>query len=106
MKQDSDATHSTIEIGQKTLTFLRHLPNFVRLYWRLFRDARVSLMAKGVLVAAVAYILLPLDLVPDLIPMLGQLDDIAVLIGACKLFVHLCPAQVVEEHVRRIARGA
>jgi len=106
MNPDSNSTRSTIEIGQKTLAFLRHLPNFVRLYWRLFRDPRVSLMAKGVLVAAAAYLALPVDLVPDLIPVLGQLDDIAVLIGACKLFVHLCPADVVAEHVRRIAQGS
>jgi uncharacterized membrane protein YkvA (DUF1232 family) len=100
-----DATYSTIEIGQKTLTFLRHLPNFVRLYWRLFRDPRVSLLAKGVLIAAATYLALPVDLVPDLVPVLGQLDDIAVLIGACKVFIQLCPPDVVEEHVRRIARG-
>lgn len=100
-----DATYATIEIGQKTLTILRHLPNFVRLYWRLFRDPRVSLLAKGVLIAAAAYLALPVDLVPDLVPVLGQLDDIAVLIGACKLFIQLCPSAVVEEHVRRIARG-
>ena len=106
MTRDSDSTRSTIEIGQKTLTILRHLPNFVRLYWRLFRDPRVSLIAKGVLVAAAVYVVLPLDLVPDFTPVLGQLDDIAVLIGACTLFVHLCPADVVAEHVRRIAQGS
>src|SRR2546422_11343680 len=44
------------------LEFLIHLPNLVRLYWRLVRDARVSIWPKALLVGAGAYVALPFDL--------------------------------------------
>jgi uncharacterized membrane protein YkvA (DUF1232 family) len=46
----------------RALNVVLHLPNFIRLYWRLLR-ARVSIWPKVVLVAALAYVVLPFDLV-------------------------------------------
>lgn len=86
--------------------FIWHLPNFVRLYWRLFNDGRVFLIPKAILVAAVAYILVPIDLLPDWMPpIVGQIDDIVVAAIALKLFMKLCPQHVVQEHVERISDG-
>jgi uncharacterized membrane protein YkvA (DUF1232 family) len=85
---------------------LLHLPNFIRLYWRLFTDRRVSWLPKAVLIAGIAYFVVPLDLIPDFPAIgLGQLDDAAVLIGALQLFVRLAPRRVVEEHVQLIDQG-
>lgn len=86
--------------------FLIHLPNFVKLYWRLFRDPRVSLFPKALLVAAVAYALSPLDLLPEIaVPFVGVIDDIALIALAIRFFIPLCPRNVVEEHVRLIDEG-
>ena len=85
--------------------FILHLPNFVKLYWRLFTDRHVSLLPKIILVLGIAYLLLPIDLLPDLLLPLGLVDDIAVLVMAGKAFMALCPRQVVEEHVRLIDEG-
>lgn len=83
-----------------------HLPNFARLYWRLFRDGRVPVWPKLLLVAALVYALSPADLVPDfLAPLLGQIDDLMVVLVALRLFIPLCPAQIVNEHVRAIDAG-
>jgi uncharacterized membrane protein YkvA (DUF1232 family) len=83
---------------------LWHLPNFMKLYWRLFKDARVPLRAKIVLFAAVLYLISPFDLLPDfLLPFLGRLDDLAVLIIGARWFISLCPPDVVQEHVREIS---
>jgi uncharacterized membrane protein YkvA (DUF1232 family) len=82
---------------------LRHLPNFARLYWRLFRDRRVSILAKAFLVLTLIYVLSPFDVVPDFIPVLGEMDDVAVLIGGLWTFVRLCPPEVVREKVFEIA---
>ncbi len=82
--------------------FLRQLPNFVRLYWRLFRDPRVSRFPKALLVATALYIAMPFDLLPDYLPVVGQIDDLVLLLGACKAFMYLCPPAVVQEHVKRI----
>ena len=69
-----------------------------RLALRLLRDGRVPLYAKLVMAAAVFYALSPLDFVPDFIPVLGQLDDVAVLALGLQAFIKLCPDEVVEEH--------
>jgi uncharacterized membrane protein YkvA (DUF1232 family) len=88
------------------LRLLMHLPNLIKLYWRLFTDRRVSLLPKAVLVAGIAYFVVPLDIIPDF-PLigLGQMDDLAVLIMTTRSFISLCPRTVVEEHVRLIDQG-
>lgn len=87
----------------KPVSVLRHLPSFVKLYWRLLHDRRVPLVPKALLIAAILYVLLPFDF--DYLPVLGQLDDLVVLILAGRWFIHLCPRPLVEEHVARIDRG-
>jgi len=88
------------------MKFLAHLPNFFRLYWRLFRDPRVGLLAKAVLVAGIAYLIIPTDLLTEWgLPGIGLIDDLVVVGLAMKSFVWLSPRQVVEEHVRLIDQG-
>jgi uncharacterized membrane protein YkvA (DUF1232 family) len=91
--------------SMRWLRFVRHLPNFVRLYWRLFCDARVSIWPKALLVVSVLYLISPVDIIPDVIPFFGEVDDLVVLIIACRLFMYMCPREVVQEHVHRIAAG-
>lgn len=89
------------------LHYLIHAPNFIRLFWRLLTDRRVSFLPKLVMAIGILYFVWPLDLIPAF-PFvgLGLLDDIIVLYVASKLFMRLCPRNVVEEHVRLIDRGA
>ena len=106
MSLRAGSTWPTLQVGLRGWRFLRHLPNFVRLYWRLFRDARVSIWPKALLVVAFLYVLSPIDIIPDVIPFFGEVDDIVVVIVICRLFMYMCPREVVQEHVRRIdARG-
>jgi uncharacterized membrane protein YkvA (DUF1232 family) len=75
-----------------------------RLAWRLFRDPRVSGATKLIIPGlAAAYLLFPADLLPDLIPGLGQLDDLAVIVLAIKLFVDRCPQWLVQAHRDELA---
>ena len=85
------------------LRFILHLPNFVRLYVRLFQDKRVSLLAKAIVVAAIAYAVSPVDLIS--IPVIGAVDDVAFLFLALRAFIKLCPPSVVDEHVQLIDQG-
>jgi uncharacterized membrane protein YkvA (DUF1232 family) len=85
---------------------LLRLPNLVTLHTRLFRDPRVPLFPKALVVAAIAYALSPLDLLPDFsIPGIGYIDDVALILLAFRAFVPLCPRNVVEEHVQLIDEG-
>ncbi len=87
------------------LQIVPQLPNFVRLYWRLFRDRRVAFPAKALLVLTLAYLVWPLDAIPDVLPGIGEVDDLAVVATGLWLFVRLCPQPVVRETVSRIAAG-
>ncbi len=80
-------------------------PNFAdllrsgRLAWRLLLDPRVATLAKvAIPVLAGLYVLSPVDLIPDMVPVLGQLDDLAILALAVRLFIALAPPAVVAEH--------
>jgi uncharacterized membrane protein YkvA (DUF1232 family) len=73
-----------------------------RLTWRLFWDRRVPWWTKLVPPIALAYVLFPIDILPDALIGLGQLDDIAVLLIGAKLFIELSPPDVVREHLRAL----
>jgi uncharacterized membrane protein YkvA (DUF1232 family) len=57
------------------------------------------------LVAALAYVVLPVDLIPDMIPILGQADDLTVLLLVLDLFIQNAPAEVRAEHSARARNG-
>lgn len=76
----------------------------IRLAWRLVRDPAVPTLLKVVPLAAAAYVISPIDFVPDFLPILGQLDDAGVLLAAVELFLRWCPPDAVEFHRRAIAR--
>jgi len=77
---------------------LRDFPNLVRLLYRLIRDARVSKADKAILAGILLYVINPMDLIPDLLPVLGQIDDAyLVALGFLRLLNRAEPG-VVEEH--------
>jgi uncharacterized membrane protein YkvA (DUF1232 family) len=64
------------------------------LVWAMLRDARTPLSAKLTAIAAVLYVISPLDLVPDLVPILGWLDDGIVAILLLKLATKFLPPEL------------
>ena len=62
------------------------------------RDARVPWYAKAVAVAVAAYALSPIDLIPDFIPILGQVDDLLIVPAGIFLAVKLIPPEIMSEH--------
>jgi len=106
MSQRATFPWPTPAFGMRGLQFLLHLPHFVRLYWRLLWDRRVSIWPKALLVLSIIYFVSPVDLIPDFIPFFGEVDDLIVLIAVCRLFIYFCPPEVVQEHVQRIDAGS
>lgn len=82
-----------------------YLPQFIRVFWRLMGDSRVSILAKMVPFLALALLLTPPALELDMIPIVGELDWLVVAAVALKVFIWLCPPEVVREHVSLIGRG-
>lgn len=103
----------------RLLKYIYHLPNFIKLFWRLFQDERVPIYKKAIpmlfgafsLVFVTVYFLAKLDLIADPIPFIGWLDDLIVLIiliifsPGVYLFIKACPQDIVLEHVDEIAEG-
>ena len=81
---------------------LTHLPSFAKLFARLINDPRVSVGPKLIVAGILAYVILPMDFLPDFVIGLGQLDDLAVILGGLKIFLRLCPPEVVQEHLEAI----
>ena len=78
---------------------LSGLLSTVQLVYRLYQDERVPTLLKAAVPLAVAfYFIMPIDLIPDFIPGLGQLDDLAVLLFALNVFVKFAPPAIVSEH--------
>jgi len=84
---------------------VRRLPTYVRLVWALLRDPRVPGPLKGLLVLLAGYLVNPIDIIPDFIPVFGQLDDIAVTLLVLDVFIRSAPKDVVDEHLARISRN-
>ena len=66
-----------------------------KLAYRLMRSRNVPLRAKLILPALVLYLVTPIDVVPDFIPVLGHVDDVLVVILAFWAFARLVPPGVV-----------
>lgn len=88
---------------KRDLSWFREMLSELRLAWRLLRDPLVSIWPKLVPLAAFAYVLFPLDFVPDVFIGLGQLDDVAVLLLGLKTFIASCPTEIVRRHVAGMA---
>lgn len=66
-------------------------------YRRVLKHPDTPLLAKVLLGLAIGYALLPFDLIPDFIPVLGHLDDLVIVPGLVVLALWLIPQQVVAE---------
>jgi uncharacterized membrane protein YkvA (DUF1232 family) len=86
-------------------SLLRTLVSHLRLTERLLREPGVPLLTKAFPIGAALYVISPLDFVPDFLPVLGQLDDLGVILIVLQAFMKLCPARAVDFHRAALARN-
>ena len=79
---------------------LLNMTGVPRLVYRLMMDRRVPLRTKLILPAALVYFISPFDLIHDIVPILGRIDDVLVLILSLAFFLGTAPRDIVMEHVR------
>ena len=91
--------------GTDARAVARLVPDCLRLARRLARDPRVSRGRRLSLLALVAYLALPFDLVPDFIPVLGALDDALLVVLVLRGVVRAAGPELVAEHWPGPRRG-
>ncbi|MEO5902979.1 MAG: DUF1232 domain-containing protein [Gemmatimonadaceae bacterium] len=77
---------------------ISELPNFLRLLYGLITDSRVKAVDKLVVAGAIAYILLPVDIIPDFVPFLGEVDDVFLLILALQRLIGNAGRAVLHDY--------
>ena len=77
---------------------IRQIPHYLRLLAGLLVDRRVSPVDKLLVAAAIAYIVMPLDLIPDVIPFLGEVDDVFLLMTALQRLIANAGRRVLAAH--------
>jgi uncharacterized membrane protein YkvA (DUF1232 family) len=87
-----------LELKGRMRSFLMFLPNMVFLLGRLLRDVRVPAAEKALFLAAVVYVISPLDFIPDVFPFIGQVDDIYVVALTLLRLINRTDDTVVREN--------
>lgn len=77
----------------------RRLPAYSKLAWRLVRDRRLSRGQRALVLGGVAYLISPIDLIPGFIPLIGQMDDIAVALWALRAALRRLKPEIAAEHL-------
>jgi uncharacterized membrane protein YkvA (DUF1232 family) len=84
---------------QEAVAIIRRLPAYGLLAWRLSRDPDVPAVRRGALIGAAAYLVSPIDAVPGIIPLLGQLDDLVVVVAALRFALAGMPPERRRMHL-------
>lgn len=74
------------------------IPNYVKLLYRLVRDSRVKAVEKATLLATIAYVISPLDFLPDMIPFVGQIDDVLLVALILQRFMNSVDRHLLYEY--------
>jgi uncharacterized membrane protein YkvA (DUF1232 family) len=80
------------------MSCVRQLPQYLRLLSGLMTDRRVGVIDKLLVVGAMAYIVMPIDLIPDFIPFFGEIDDVYLLVVALQRLVSNAGRAVLISH--------
>jgi uncharacterized membrane protein YkvA (DUF1232 family) len=99
-RADSDRAAPRTGAKRSVMKAIRQLPSYIRLLLGLISDSRVSKVDRFFVIAAAAYIISPIDFIPDIIPFLGEVDDVFLLMFALQRLVNNAGRSVVLKHWR------
>jgi uncharacterized membrane protein YkvA (DUF1232 family) len=79
-------------------SLIRTVVRRLRLATRLMRDPEISWLLKAIPIVAGLYVVSPLDFIPDPLPLIGEVDDLGILLLALESFVRFSPSRIVAFH--------
>ena len=89
---------AALKARSRLKNLLLFIPNMVLLCGRLLTDARVPKTEKALVAGAIVYAIVPLDLIPDMIPFVGQIDDAYLIAITLLRLIDRTDPKVVREH--------
>lgn len=96
--EDHDSPGPRTGLKRTLLGAIRQVPAYLRLMVSLMRDSRVSRIDRFLVLAAAAYMISPLDFIPDLIPFFGQADDVFLVVIAMQRLIDNAGRRVLLDH--------
>ena len=91
---------SKLELKSRMKNLLMFLPNMIMLTARLMVDSRVPRTERALFAAALIYAIVPFDFIPDMIPFVGQIDDLFLISLTLLRLIDRSDDSVVREHWR------
>lgn len=86
------------EVTQKYKDYIFVLPDIISLIYRLLKDKRVPIRTKLILSAAIGYITVPNNLIPNKIPFIGTIDDVGVMLFTLNKILKDIPLSIIVEN--------
>jgi len=83
-------------------TIGKSFKNEIKIYQLVLKDSRTPRTARFLLKSAVGYALLPFDIIPDFIPVLGHLDDAVIIPALVFIALKIIPKEVIGEHRKAV----
>ncbi len=80
----------------------KNFKKYLKLYKELYKDKRTPRISKIFLWLALGYLMMPFDLIPDFIPVIGQVDDLIIVPGLVFLALKFIPKSLYDEHYEKI----
>lgn len=98
IKETKPTRKEKSELKSRMSNFLMFLPNMFILLGRLIKDSRVPMAEKALFAAAVVYVIMPLDFIPDIFPFIGQVDDLYLVALTLLRLINRTDETVIREH--------
>ena len=97
-KQTKPTRKEKSEMKSRMSNFLMFVPNFLKLLGKLLVDNRVPLTEKALFAGAIFYVIMPLDFIPDVLPFIGQVDDVYLVALTLLRLINRTDETVVREN--------
>ena len=97
-KQNKPTRREKSLVKSRMNNFLMFLPNMFTLLGRLLRDSRVPIAEKALFAAAIVYVIMPLDFIPDVFPFIGQVDDIYLVALTLLRLINRTDESIIRQH--------
>lgn len=101
MSQVKPSSQAKAGVVTEAAKVVPRLPRYARLVWLLLKNPTLSAKQRMALMAAVGYSVSPLDAIPGVIPVIGQLDDLAVVLFTVRWILGSMPENQAREYLSK-----